>query len=429
MIGKRAPVFFGWWVVATAAVGLCLSPAPLVVFSFSVFLKPLAQELHSSRATISLAFTLFNLMVGICSPVVGKLTDRFPARKVILPCTVACILILFASNALSAKLWEIYAFYLALGIFGSGTSIVPYSKVVSQWFDRRRGIAFGLMAVGGGMAALIMPSLAQLLIIKVGWRLAYSTMAGLTLLVAISLIGAFLRERPEDLRTAPDGAPQRPMGAQGNDSGVTWREARHGATFWLVLCAYCLVGTGIHGCFIHMSALLSDRGSSLRVAALASSLIGAGAMTGRLLSGYLLDRFFAPRVAALIFGAVAFAMAWLGIRGEIGFAFPAAFVVGLGLGAKGDIIAYLISRYFGLRSFGEIYGYAFSAFVLTGALGPLLMGIGFDRTGSYLFPLMAFFAAALLATIFVSFLGPYRYAASEDAARPMAPHLQPTEES
>ena len=178
-----------------------------------------------------------------------------------------------------------------------------------------------------------------------------------------------------------------------------------------------------------MSALLSDRGSSLRVAALASSLIGAGAMTGRLLSGYLLDRFFAPRVAALIFGAVAFAMASLGIRGEIGFAFPAAFVVGLGLGAEGDIIAYLISRYFGLRSFGEIYGYAISAFVLTGALGPLLMGIRFDRTGSYLFPLMAFSAVALLAAIFVSFLGPYRYAASEDAARPMAPHLQPTEES
>src|SRR6516225_9851811 len=150
MIGKRAPVFFGWWVVATAAVGLCLSPAPVVVFSFSVFLKPLAQELHASRAAIFVAFTLFNLMIAICSPVAGKLTDRFHVRKVILACTVACVLIFLASNALSSKLWEIYAFYLALGLLSSGTSIVPYSKVVLQWFDRRRGIALGLMAVGGG---------------------------------------------------------------------------------------------------------------------------------------------------------------------------------------------------------------------------------------------------------------------------------------
>jgi MFS family permease len=401
-----------------------VSPAPVVVFSFSVFLKPLAQELHSNRAAISLAFTLFNLMVGICSPAAGKLTDRFPARKVILPCTVACILILFASNALSAKLWETYAFFLALGLFGSGTSIVPYSNVVSHWFDRRRGIALGLMAVGGGLGAMIMPSLAQHLITRVGWRRAYTAMATLTL-TAIPLIAAFLKERPGAIRKPADGASRLTTPVQRSDPGMTCREAWHSAAFWQVLCAYCLVGTGIHGCFIHMSALLSDRGTSLKVAALASSLIGAGSMTGRLLSGYLVDRFFAPRVAALIFGAVAVAMASLGTRSQIGFAFPAAFLVGLGLGAEGDIVAYLISRYFGLRSFGEIYGYAFSAFVLTGALGPLLMGIGFDRTGSYLFPLMAFSAVALLAAIFVSRLGPYRYAASEDAARPTAPHLQP----
>jgi cyanate permease len=122
-------------------------------------------------------------------------------------------------------------------------------------------------------------------------------------------------------------------------------------------------------------------------------------------------------------------MALLGIPGRTDVAFPAAFVIGLGLGAEGDIIAYLISRYFGLRSFGEIYGYAFSAFVLTGALGPLLMGAGFDRTGSYLFPLMTFSAAALVAAIFVSRLGPYRYAASDDTARRRTLHLQPAEPS
>lgn len=341
---------------------------------------------------------------------------------------IAGVLTLFASNAISSKLWAIYAFYLALGMFGSGTSIVPYSKVVSRWFDRRRGIALGLMAMGGGLAAMIMPSLAQYLISKVAWRLAYPTIGLPTLVIAIPLIAAFLKERPEDLGTVPDGSSQ-PLEVQPGDAGVSWRTARRTATFWQVLCAYCFVGTGIHGCLIHMSAMLSDRGSSLRVAALAASLIGAGSTTGRLISGYLLDRFFAPKVAAFTFGGVALAMASLSIFGSIGIALLAAFVIGLGFGAEGDIVAYLISRYFGLRSFGEIYGYAFSAFVITGALGPLLMGAGFDRTRSYVLPLMTFSLAALIAAAFVARLGPYRYAPPEADASGGTVHLQPAEGS
>ena len=428
IIRKPLRIFYGWWVVATAAIALTLGPAPVVVFSFSVFLKPLAQELHSGRAAISLAFTLFNLMIGICTPLAGKLTDRFAARRVILPCALACVLILLASNAMSSKLWEIYALYLALGLFGSGTSIVPYSNVVSHWFDRRRGMALGLMAVGGGLGAMIMPSLSQQLITKVGWRLAYTVIAALILLIAIPLIAAFLKERPEDLGTAPDGS-SRPIGVQPADTGVSWRAAWRTATFWQVLCAYCFVGTGIHGCLIHMPAMLSDRGSSLKVAALAASLIGAGSMTGRLMSGYLLDRFFAPKVAALTFGGVALAMASLAVFSQIDIALLAAFVIGLGFGAEGDIIAYLISRYFGLRSFGEIYGYAFSAFVITGAFGPLLMGAGFDQTRSYVLPLMTFSLAALIAAVFVARLGPYQYAPPKADASRATVHLQPAEGS
>lgn len=224
IIRKPLRIFYGWWVVATAAIALTLAPAPVVVFSFSVFLKPLAQELHSSRAAISLAFTVFNLMIGICTPLAGKLTDRFAARKVILPCASACVLILLASNAMSSKLWEIYAFYLALGLFGSGTSIVPYSNVVSHWFDRRRGLALGLMAVGGGLGAMIMPVLSQQLITKVGWRLAFTVIAALIALIAIPLIAAFLKERPEDLGTAPDGSSQQ-IAVQLGDTGMSWRAA------------------------------------------------------------------------------------------------------------------------------------------------------------------------------------------------------------
>ena len=138
---------------------------------------------------------------------------------------------------------------------------------------------------------------------------------------------------------------------------------------------------------------------------------------GRVGAGYLLDRFFASAVAVCFFcgAALGFILLWSGVTGSLAFA--AAFLVGLGMGAEGDIIAYLVSRYFGLRAFGEIYGYAFAAFTLGGVVGPLLMGVGFDRTGSYSLVLSAFVVAALIAAALMTRLGPYRtWIAAEAAA-------------
>jgi MFS family permease len=128
-------------------------------------------------------------------------------------------------------------------------------------------------------------------------------------------------------------------------------------------------------------------------------------------SGYLLDRLFAPLVAAFFFCVAAIGIALLGISTARQIAFVAAFLVGLGVGAEADLIAYMTSRYFGLRSFGEIYSYAWAAFVLSGALGAYLLGIGFDARGSYFIPLAAFFIATLAAVLLITRLGPYRFRA------------------
>jgi len=144
-------LFYGWWVVATAALGLFFGSFPIVVISFAVFFKPLSQEFHSGRAGISLAFTLHNLLVSVSVPLLtGRLVDRYGARKVILPFTVMFALMLFSSKILSGKMWQLYAFYALLGLAGSGMGVVSYGSVVAKWFDRRRGLAFGLMMFGLG---------------------------------------------------------------------------------------------------------------------------------------------------------------------------------------------------------------------------------------------------------------------------------------
>jgi MFS family permease len=411
MIGIRPRLFYGWWVVVASAIGLFLGPIPIMVFSFGVFLKPLVREFHAGRGPISLALTLATTILACGVPFAGRLIDRFGPRKVILPATIGAGLILLAAHFCSGKIWQLYLFYLALGIVGSGVAPVSYCYVISHWFDRHRGLALGLMMAGLGTGAFVMPSGAQYLIARFGWRHTFGIVGAAILLISLPVLTKFLVERPESMNLLPDGDAQVVVASPGLavDMGLSWTEAWRTQTFWVLLCAVVLVSASVQACFAHIAAILADRGASARTAALATSLFGSGLLVGRTGSGYLLDHFFAPRVAALIFGCAGAGIGLLRIAGSQQLAFVAAFFIGLGLGAEVDIAAYLISRYFGLRSFGAIYGFIFGGFGLAGGLGAYLMGASFDQTGSYAFMLSLFCVATLIGAALMMLLKPYRY--------------------
>jgi MFS family permease len=145
----RHVFFYGWWVVLACAVGLFWG-VPVTVFSFPVFLKPLMQEFHAGRAAVSLAFTLHLLVGALSNPLAGWLIGRYGTRKVILPAAAIFGVLLLSTTAFSANLWRLYIFYAALGFVIPGLGPLPYGCVVSHWFDRRRGLALGLMMVGIG---------------------------------------------------------------------------------------------------------------------------------------------------------------------------------------------------------------------------------------------------------------------------------------
>lgn len=413
-VRPHASFFYGWWVVLACAVGLFWGP-PVTVFCFPVFLKPLMRDFHAGRAAVSLGFTLHLVAIAVGAPLVGWLIDRYGTRKVILLATAIFGSILLLNKLFSANLWQFYLFFIALGLVGNGVGPLPYGNVVSLWFDRYRGLALGLMMVGIGSGAMIMPSLAQQLIARFGWHTAYAVLGGAVLLIAIPVVAVILRERPQDMGLLPDGAPPRNVvaGSEAAAPGLSALDAWSTGTFWLMVCAFFLVSASVQGSVIHLAAMLSDRGISAQTAALGSSLAGAAVLLGRVGTGYLLDRFFAPRVAALFFAGAALGIGLLWIGSTVAILFVGALFVGLGLGAEVDLIAYLVSRHFGLRAFGRVYSSAFAAFALAGALGPLIMGAGFDLTGSYRGPLASFFAATLVAAALMTRLGPYRYRASE----------------
>jgi MFS family permease len=421
---NSAVIFYGWRVVLVSAQGLFWG-IPIAVYSFSLFFKPLMQEFHAGRAAISLAFTLQLLVGAFSAAPIGWLIDRFGARRVILIGTAIFGLILVSNRLFTGSLRELYVFYVLLGLSIHGVGPIPYGKVVSHWFDRTRGLALGLTMLGIGLGAMVMPSLAQTLIVRFGWNTAYSILGASVLFICWPIVACFLKETPEEIGLVSDGATATTSltDNEGTRQGLTAREAWCSRDFWIMVSVFILVSASVQGCVVHMAAMLSDKGLSSNSAALGSSLIGAAVLIGRAGTGYLLDWFPASSLAAILFGGSALGVAalWLG---DSRLMLAGAFLVGLGLGAEIDIIAYMTSRYFGLLDFGKVYSSALAAFALAGALGPLLMGAGFDRTGSYRDPLLVFLVASAIGAALITRIGPYRFRGQKTV--PKRPILQPT---
>jgi MFS family permease len=415
----RSGFFYGWWIVVVCAIGLFLG-APLLVFSFSVFFKSLVADFHANRAEVSFAFSLLNFVGALWLPATGMLIDRFGAKRVILPSTILYGLVLIFALWVGSSLWQLYLLFALMGItFTSGAAPVPYGVVISHWFNRRRGLALSLAMMGIGIGSIVVPIFAQRLIAVFGWRSAFAIFGGLVLLIPLPVLTGFLLNDPAHRGLGPDGdelAEVLPRPAEPKQ-GMSWHAIRHDPMYWTMLCIFSLAGAGVHGVGLHMSAIFTDRGVSAERAAVTTSLVGAAVIVGRLGSGYLLDRLFAPRVAILFYGLTTIGMVILcgGSAGTLALA--GAFLSGLGMGAEVEVMGYMISRYFGLRAFGSAYGHAFAAFMISGSVGVLLMGAGYDRFHSYTMPMAGFCAAMLLTLVPLMRFGPYRYGVEVKGSR------------
>ena len=281
-MSQRLRVFYGWWIVAAAAVGLFWG-VPVTVYSFTVFLKPLMQDFHASRAAISLAYTLKLIVAALSTPLAGWLIGRYGVRRVILSVGPMFGAVLLSNKAFSGTLLHLYFFYAALGLLGHGMGVIPFGTVVSHWFDRHRGLALGLMMVGIGSGAMIVPPFAQALITRYGWHMAYAILGCLVLLIPIPVVAAIIKEKPQDVELSPDGARPRLGAASRGDGlpGLSRNDARRSRTFWFMVCSFSLVSVSVQGCLVHITALLTDRGMSVQTAAFGVSLMGAAVLIGR----------------------------------------------------------------------------------------------------------------------------------------------------
>jgi MFS family permease len=370
--GSAHPFNPGWLVVVAAYFGVMVSFGSLLVFTFSIFLKPLTAAFGWSRETISGAFGFAAITVAVCSPPLGYLLDRFGPRRVILPC-MAIFGAGFASlGFLTPNPVHLYATFVLLGIVGNGTTQMGYSRSVSTWFEERRGMALAFVMAGVGTGAMIFPPVAQFVIDNHGWRVAYFVLGLLVLLLGLPLTALFVRERPQpDARVASW------------QEGATVRQGVESRSFWILVATLFFGSMSVNGAITHLSAMLTDRGVTAATAALAASLLGLSSFLGRIVTGVLLDRFFGPRVGLIMQGLTALGILVLATAQTAYAGLAGAALVGLGVGAEADVTPYLLTRYFGLRSFSTLYGLTWTAYAVAGAIGPILLGRAFDLTGSY----------------------------------------------
>ncbi len=390
------PVSAGWRVVIAAFFGVMVSFGSLLVFTFGTFLKPLSAEFGWSRQAISAAFGFAAMTVAVCSPGLGHLLDRYGPRRIIIPCMAVFGIAFGSLGFLTPNLFQLYATFVVLGIVGNGTTQMGYSRAVSTWFDKRRGLALALVMAGVGTGSMVFPPLAQWIIARDGWRAAYFVLGGLVLLFGIPLTALFVRERPHEA--------VRPGSRR---TGMTVANALRSLAFWVVIAMLFLSSISVNGAITHLSPLLTDRGVTASEAALAASVLGLCSFAGRLVTGYFLDRFFGPHVSFCLLAITAVGILLLATAASATPGLVAAALIGIGLGGEADITPYLLTRYFGLRSFSTLYGFSWTAYATAGAIGPVIMGKAFDATGSYTSLLTILAAVTLVAAALTLFLPRY----------------------
>jgi MFS family permease len=404
-------VFYGWWNVAASFVGLSLSYAMFTVFAFGTFVTSLEAEFGWQRGPMSLALTIANITVVVASPLLGSLVDRVGVRRVMLVSVSLMGLCVASMSQMNGNIWHYYLMHLLIPLLGAGTLPLTYSRVIIAWFARRRGLALGISLAGFGVGATVIPSLAQFIIENWGWREAYLVFAGLILLISLPVSFFLLRETPQEMGLQVDGQPPAADDADNSvvaeGEGLSGRQALGERNFWLILGSFLFVGVGITSILAHLVPMLIGRGVAPATAALCMSSLGFGLIFGRVLAGYLMDHYFAPYVAAVfLLGLLAGVMILAsGATGPV--VFLAAILVGLATGSEISEIAYMVSRYFGQRAFGLIYGTMFAAFQAGSAAGAYAMGWYFDVAGNYLNALWAVSGLVALGIVLILMLSRY----------------------
>lgn len=386
----------GWTVLLGAFIGSGVGLASMVYYSSGIWIRPWQEEFGWTRAEIGFQQSISVVVMMLLAPLVGRLIDRYGLRRVTALCLLGYGLFLAVFPYMSGALMVLYALSFGYAIFGVGTTGIAFTRAVNAFFIKNRGLALGICLTSTGIMAFAMPRFMTPYVAENGWRAGFWVMFAIVM-VSVPVVYFLLRDAPED----EDGQPQQAQ------SGLTFSEAIRTVTFWKVASIFFLISTAILGLIPAFIPLLQDAGLSAKQAGQLGAALGLSVMVARLFIGFIIDRIFAPFVAAVAFSCVALGCLALGLGG-IEYAMVAAIALGFAVGAEVDLIGYFTARYFGMAHYGAIYGLQYSIFIFGAAVGPVYTGYIWDVTGNY--DLALVIAAALMVPVVVVALTLPRFA-------------------
>ncbi len=393
MSEKRSEFALGWKVLLAGMIGVACGASPIPFNTIGFVLAPINQEFGWSFARISAAVTIYGIVAALLAPYFGSLADKHGVRKIAMLATLAFGLIFAAIGAIPASIFAFYTMWFLVGLVGIGSTPVTWSRAVNMWFYKNRGLALGIMLVGTSISALVVPKVAVWAIANYGWRGMYPIVALFPLLVALPIAYLWFRE-PRAEETPAE------ISAGGTLLGVSMSEALRDRRFWTIWLSIACIALAYGGAHIHMPEIIKQHGMGASEGASIMGMIGLALMSGRVITGWLLDRVWAPLVCLPILLIPALACYWLmGTGSDVQTIYIAAFMLGFAAGAESDLIAYLASRYFGMANYGKIYGMLYMPFGIASAISPMLYGRVRDVTGSYdqmLYAAMFLFVAGAL---------------------------------
>ena len=409
LISRRLPFFYGWVVLGCLCFVGFARQGPAVA-TLSIFVEPLLREFGWSRTALSGAVSLGGVLAALVAPWIGPVLDRQGSRLLL----CAAVLINGVALMLLALTPSLAVFYLvfclARMIWAAPFDLGLYGAL-NNWFVRRRGFASSVGTLAQQIGLVAMPLIAQLAIVRHGWRAGWLAIGAATLLVGFVPAWLLLVRRPEDLGLVPDGAPGRADGeAAAAASAVgapepafSRRQALGNASFWLLLLYTALVYPVQAGVSLHQAPYLIERGIDPTIAATIVSTFSLMSAVATIVCG-LLPRTLPIRYPLAAIGAILAlsVVMMLGVT-TAPQGFLAAGLFGFAIGGVLTLLPVAWADYFGRTHYGSIRSIALSAQVLAQAAGPLFSGVMRDLSGDYRGALRCFAALAAL-SVFAALL-------------------------
>ncbi len=364
----------GWPVLTSAFLGIGVSLISLTYYSAGIWVRPWQEAFGWTRTEIGTGQTLMTVCIAVTAPFAGRLIDRFGLRLMTTISLCLYSLGLLAVSRMNGELWLYYLLVVFYSVVGIASTPLAFTRAINAWFQENRGFALGISLTSTGLAGYLLPKYLTPFVAENGWRDGFLILF-FVVVVTTPVVWFLIRDHP----------PEAEIEIKGGRSvlpGMNFADALRTRVFWSIAGLFFLIAVAIAGVIPSFIPLLQDSGLSAAEAGSYGAVLGASVMIGRLLTGFLIDRVFAPYVTAVVFVIVSLGCLVLAIGG-IEFAFVAALTLGFAVGAEVDLIGYLTARYFGLNNYGLIYGFQYSAFILGAGISPVLAGYVWDTTGSY----------------------------------------------